>query len=269
LDYRVDEHLAIITLNRPDKLNALDEQLVGELDAALDRVEDDPQIRCVILAAAGDRAFSVGYDLSGAEGPARTDTFLRQLDHDFGVFMKLWRLRVPVIAAVDGYAIAAGCNLAMLCDVTVASDRAKFGEPEIRHVALSPLLLLPWFNGNPKAVHYFYYSGDTIGAEEALAMGIVARVVRSSDLMPECLRMAKRIALVPPHAAQMMKRSLRQTYESMGFLTSLQQHRMVDALVLGAVGIPEKDRFDELASRGDMATFLRERDGPFKADVGS
>jgi enoyl-CoA hydratase/carnithine racemase len=169
-----------------------------------------------------------------------------------------------VIAAVNGFAVAAGSNLAMICDITLAAENARFGEPEIRHGALSPLLLLPWFNSNPKMIHYLYYSGDTVSAQEALGLGMVARVVPPEQLFDEAMRMARRIALVPPYAVQMTKDSLRRTYESMGFMTAQHMHKANDTLVLGSVGIPEKDRLFGLMEAGDMKAFLEARDGPFK-----
>jgi enoyl-CoA hydratase len=259
-----DEHVAILTFNRPDKLNSLSPTTMREFSQALDAVQADAAIRCLILTGAGDRAFSTGFDLDGLEFPKRTDLAKANIEDNFTVLMKIWNLRIPVIAAVNGYAIAAGSNIAMICDITLASERAKFGEPEIRHLALSPMLLLPWFTSNPKMIHYLYYTGDTIGAQEALKYGLVAKVLPHEQLLPEALRMARRIALVPPYAVEMTKESLRRTYESMGFRNALQSHRYIDSLVLGASGIPEKDRFFDLMASGDMRAFLEARDGPFK-----
>jgi enoyl-CoA hydratase/carnithine racemase len=178
--------------------------------------------------------------------------------------MKIWNLRIPVIAAVNGYAVAAGSNIAMICDVTIASEKAKFGEPEIRHGALSPLMLQPWFNSNAKMIHYLYYTGDTISADEALRLGMIARVVPHAQLLSEAMRMAQRIALVPAYCVRMTKDSLRRSYEIMGFVNAQYQHKANDTLVLGARGISEKDRLFGLMQQGDMKTFLQERDGPFK-----
>lgn len=260
-----DGHVAIITLDRPDKLNALSPQLMDELRTAIDEVENDRDIRCLVITGAGDKAFSVGFDLEGTGLPERTDDLRKVLESNFNTFVKIWNLRIPTISAVNGYAVAAGSNVAMVCDITVASENAKFGEPELRHYALSPLLLLPWFNGNPKAIHYLYYSGDTISAEQALSYGMVAKVVPHEQLMDEALRMAHRISKVAPYAVELTKDSLRRTYEIQGFMNALQYHRANDTLAIGASGIPEKQRFFELMESGDMRTFLTERDGPFKS----
>ncbi len=264
LKYEQDGHVAIITFNRPDKLNALSPALMQEFERTLDRVNADDELRCLVITGAGDRAFSVGFDLDGLQMPETTPDLTAATDYNFRTILKIWNLRIPAIAAVNGYAVAAGSNIAMICDITIASDRARFGEPEIRHGALSPLLLWPWFNGNPKMIHYLYYSGDTIDAQEALGLGMVARVVPHEQLLAEALRMARRIAMVPPYAVRMTKDSLRRTYESMGFMNAQYQHKANDTLVLGATGIPEKDHLFGLMESGDMRAFLEARDGPFK-----
>ncbi len=260
-----DGAIAILTLNRPDKLNALSPALMRDLNEALDAINADDEIRCAVITGAGERAFSVGFDLDGLQMPETTPDLTASTTYNFTPILKIWNLRIPVIAAVNGYAVAAGSNLAMICDITVAAERARFGEPEVRHGALSPLLLQPWFNSNPKMIHYLYYTGDTITAQEALALGMVARVVPDEQLIDEALRMARRIAMVPAYAVRMTKDSLRRAYECMGFMNAQYQHKANDTLVLGAVGIPEKDRLFGLMQAGDMRTFLAERDGPFKS----
>lgn len=153
LRFERDGHVAILTFDRPDKLNSLSPTSMREFAHTLDAVQADATIRCLILTGAGDRAFSTGFDLDGLDFPKRTDLAKANIEDNFRTLMKLWELRVPVIAAVNGYAVAAGSNIAMVCDITLASERAKFGEPEIRHLALSPMLLLPWFTSNPKMIH--------------------------------------------------------------------------------------------------------------------
>jgi enoyl-CoA hydratase/carnithine racemase len=264
LIYEQDGHVAVIRFNRPDKLNALTPAMMQELGQLLDLINTDDDVRCLVITGAGDRAFSVGFDLDGLQMPETTPDLTAAVESNFRIILKIWNLRIPAIAAVNGFAVAAGSNLAMICDITLAAENARFGEPEIRHGALSPLLLLPWFNGNPKMIHYLYYSGDTVSAQEALGLGMVARVVPQEQLFDEAMRMARRIALVPPYAVQMTKDSLRRTYESMGFMTAQHIHKANDTLVLGSVGIPEKDRLFGLMESGDMKAFLEARDGPFK-----
>ena len=259
-----ENNVAVITLNRPEKMNALSPDMMRGLATLLDDLNTDDEVRCVVLTGAGDRAFSVGFDLDGLEMPNSTPGVHDAANFNFHTLLKIWNLRVPVIAAVNGYAVASGSNLALICDVTIASERAKFGEPEVRHGALSPLMLQPWFNSNPKMIHYLYYTGDTITAQEAKEYGMLAKVVPHEQLLSEAMRMAARIALVPGFCVRMTKDSLRRTYESMGFMNAQWMHKANDTLVLDSKGVPEKDRLFGLMARGDMKQFLEERDGPFK-----
>lgn len=262
--FEVDGAVARITLNRPEKLNALTIQMMSDLAMALDYVQDTPSIKVLLLTGAGDKAFSVGFDLDGLEMPTNSRDVIRSTERNFNILMKIWNLRVPVVAAVPGHAIAAGSNMAMICDVVVASSKATFGEPEVRHVALSPLLLMPWFGNNSKRTTYLYLSGDTIGAQEAMELGLVSSVVEPDQLEQEALRIAQRIALVPALSIELTKESIRRVREIQGFTASLQQHRIMDTLALDSVGITERDHFFDLMKSGDMKQFLIERDGPFK-----
>lgn len=263
LTYEKSEHVGVLTLNRPAVLNALTLSMLASLREVLDAVNADPDVRVLVITGAGDRAFSVGFDLSADEaGPPRTDTFRAEVTSNFETFMRIWNLRVPSISAVNGYALAAGSNLALCCDITIASDRATFGEPEVRHYALSPLALMPWFSGNRKMMHYLYYSGDNISAQEALEFGLIAKVVAHDELLGEAMRMAARIAKVAPYAVQTMKDSVRQGYDIMGFTNAMRYHLLNDLSVMSAVGIAEKDELEALMASGDMKAFLARRDGP-------
>lgn len=268
LDLTVEDHIAVVTLNRPDKLNSLTPSVMTALADTLDRLEADRDVRVVVLTGAGQRAFSTGFDLDGLQMPSSTDAVVASTRTNFDTLMKVWNLRIPVIAAVNGHAVAAGASLALICDVTLAAQSASFGEPEVRHFALSPLLLMPWLANNTKAASYLYYTGDTFSAAQAKELGLVSEVVADEQLLPRAMAVARRIALVPPFAVEMTKESLRRTYEIMGFTSALQQHRLLDTVLLSAHGIPERDRFFELMAGGDMRAFLAERDGPFKNDPG-
>jgi len=261
------EGVATLTLNRPERQNALSQGLLAELRDALDSIERDPTIRVVLLTGAG-RAFSSGFDLNPKElaldAPKDEADWSRLIKLNFDTLMRIWNLRQPVIAAVNGPAIAAGSNLALICDITIASENASFGEPEIRHFALSPLLLLPYLANNSKAMHYLYYSGDTIGAEEALRLGLVSKVVPLDQLLPETQRVARRIAQVPAYPVQITKRSIKSAYEMMGFKNAMELHRANDALVIDASQIEEKRKLMGVLMENGLRAFLELRDGPFR-----
>ena len=262
------EGVATLTLNRPEKHNALSQGLLAELSNALDTVDVDKAIRVVVLTGAGRQAFSTGFDLNPRElvsdAPQDEADWNRLIRRNFDTLMRIWNLRQPVVAAVNGHAVAAGSNLALICDITIAADNATFGEPEIRHFALSPLLLLPYFANNSKAMHYLYYSGDTISAEEALKLGLVSKVVPQDQLQSEAQRIARRIAQVPAYAVQLTKRSIKSAYEMMGFKNAMELHRANDALVIDASQIEEKKKLMGTLMEKGFKAFLELRDGPFR-----
>jgi enoyl-CoA hydratase/carnithine racemase len=266
--YEKTEAIAKITLNRPEKHNALSQPLLAELRTALDTVNNDPEVRVLILSGAGKQAFSTGFDLSprelAADAPRDEADWYQHIKQNFDTLMRIWNLRQPVVAAVNGHAIAAGSNLALICDITIAAENATFGEPEIRHFALSPFLLLPYLANNSKAMHYLYYTGDTISAEEALKLGLVSKVVPPDQLQNEAWRIASRIARAPSFAVQLTKRSIKSTYEMMGFKNAMEMHRTNDALVIDASQIQEKRNLMRVLQEQGLKAFLELRDGPFR-----
>jgi enoyl-CoA hydratase/carnithine racemase len=266
-----EDGVATITLNRPEKHNALSQGLLAELRGTFDEIDTDKTIHVVVLTGAGRQAFSTGFDLNPreltSEAPQDEADWNRLIRLNFETLMRIWNLRQPVIAAVNGHAVAAGSNLALICDVTIAADNATFGEPEIRHFALSPLLLLPYFANNSKAMHYLYYTGDTIGAEEALKLGLVSKVVSQDQLRSEAQRIARRIAQVPAYAVQLTKRSIKSAYEMMGFKNAMELHRANDALVIDASQIEEKKKLMSTLMEKGFKAFLELRDGPFRNNL--
>jgi len=266
-----EDGVATITLNRPEKHNALSQELLAELRGTFDEIDTDKTVRVVVLTGAGRQAFSTGFDLNPREltsdAPQDEADWNQLIRLNFETLMRIWNLRQPVVAAVNGHAVAAGSNLALICDVTIAADNATFGEPEIRHFALSPLLLLPYFANNSKAMHYLYYTGDTIGAEEALKLGLVSKVVSQDQLQSEAQRIARRIARVPAYAVQLTKRSIKSAYEMMGFKNAMELHRANDALVIDASQIEEKKKLMGTLMEKGFKAFLELRDGPFRNNL--
>jgi enoyl-CoA hydratase/carnithine racemase len=258
------EKIAKVTFNRPDKLNTLTSTLIDDLNRVLDEIEQDNEVRVAILTGAGSKAFSAGIDLGSPGGaPPGAEEWDRILRKNFLTFLKIWDLSKPVIAAVNGYAIAAGSNLAMICDITIASENARFGEPEVRHMSLSPMLILPWIVNNQKRLHELYYTGDTIDAREAERLGMVSRVVPSDQLEKETWRTAKKVSLIHPLTLKLTKRSIKRTYEIMGFKSALDYHRVTDTFMLNA-NLKEKLALYEVIRTKGMKAFLEIRDKPFE-----
>jgi enoyl-CoA hydratase/carnithine racemase len=255
--------VAEIRINRPDRLNALRMTITDrEIIRAFDLLAADDAVRAIVLTGAGERAFCTGWDMEEID-----DTPLDRLEalvrSNLELFFKIWHQRQPVIAALNGYAVGTGSGMALACDLAIAAEHARLGEPEIRHGALSPFLMLPFLT-HSRAVHEIYYTGDLVGAADMMRLGIVNRVVPANELAASARKLAERLAKVPPYALQMKKRSLRLAYDLMGATSAIRQHALADTLVIGANTPDQKRLLDTLAKEG-MRAFLEARDGPFRA----
>jgi enoyl-CoA hydratase len=222
--YDVDEKVSVITLNRPEKLNAISAELQHQLEDAFARADADAATSVVLLRAEG-RSFCAGYDISAKEpgtddwrsDPTKAHEHLRvQLDFE----MIPWAMRKPVIASVQGHVMGGGCELVMLCDLTIAADNASFGEPEVRFSSVGPAIVMPMILGYKKARELLYF-GDTIDAKTALELGMVNRVVPIAELREASLRWAKRLSLISPEALYATKRAVNRGADAAGFRTAI------------------------------------------------
>src|SRR5260221_2972117 len=172
------ERVGVVTLNRPERLNAIDRRMLEELGAALDELEADDGLRAIVLTGAG-KAFSSGFDLkeqmaARPEGPA---VWREILARDFNGVMRFWHCPKPTIAAGRGPCLAGGCGLGLARDITIAASHAVFGEPELKFGAGIVAMLLPWLTGPKQAKQLLLTGDDTLSARRAEAMGLVNEVV--------------------------------------------------------------------------------------------
>ena len=222
--YHVDGNVGVVTLNRPDKLNAISPELKEALVRAL-RAADDDAATAVVLLRGNGRSFCVGYDI-GRKSPERDAwrhdaiRYSQHLREVLAFEFAPWDMKKPVVAEVQGHALGGGCELAMMCDLTIAADDAKFGEPEIRFSTAGPALVMPWFIGLKKARELLYF-GDTIGAQEALALGMVNRVVPRDELPAQAMTFAKRLARIAPEALKVVKLGINRGVEMAGFRNAI------------------------------------------------
>ena len=202
-----DASVVTLKLHRPEKLNALNSQIVAELTAALRDLESDAEVRCAVLTGSGDKAFAAGADIAEMAEltPAEAKRFA-DAGHALGAAME--QARFPILGAVNGFALGGGCELALACDFLYASDKAKFGQPEVN------LGVIPGFGGTQRLARRvgvgrareLCYTGDVIGADEALRIGLVNAVVPHAELLPKALATAKKIAQKGPLAVSQCKR---------------------------------------------------------------
>ncbi len=269
--YEKSDKVVKVTLNRPQVLNALSEELVKELRLALDEADHDPQVRAVILTGAG-RAFSAGYDIKPRkDGRQAADPYGLEIgeyikywwdrDHyDAEEFMHIWKLGVPVIASVRGYCLGGGFWYSMACDITIAAEDAVFGQPEVRHISNTSFMLAALTNW--KQAHRWALTGDHMGAEEAYRLGIVNKVVPVDKLEEETLALAERIARVPEASVRLNKAVTWMGLEAMGLGAAMRVNAALSSLAHSSHGSHREALWDAQA-KGGLKAFLEARDGPF------
>lgn len=262
--YAVDGRVGIVTINRPDKLNAISLELKHTLIERLLAADADAATSVVVLRAEG-RAFSAGYDIS--PNPARAArrgnalAWHESLTDDIRLEMTPWDMRKPVIASVQGHCLGGGCELMMLCDLAIAADDATFGEPEIRFSNVGPGLVMPFVIGLRRA-REILYSGDPIDAKKALEYGMVNRVVPRAQLEAATLTWARRLALISPEALMGTKLATRRGAEAAGFRNAMLAGLDVLAPLYAArteVGM----KFDEIREKEGLGAALKWRAAQF------
>jgi enoyl-CoA hydratase len=202
-----DDHVAAVTLNRPDKLNALNEELLQELASVVHELSRDATVRCAVLTGAGDKAFAAGADIAAmSEMTAVRAKQFAEMGHAIGHAIET--APFPFVAAVNGFALGGGCELALACDFIYASDKAKLGQPEVN------LGVIPGFGGTQRLARRvgearareLCMTGDMVAADEALRIGLVNAVVPHAELLPRVREVAKKIASKGPLAISAAKR---------------------------------------------------------------
>ena len=243
-----------LVLNRPAKLNAINHDLRQELAAAMADAGSDDSVRVVVIEGAG-RAFCSGYDLSEA-APTDAWAWREVLSEDVAATLAIWRCPKPVVAQVHGYCLAGGLELAMACDLVVASDDAQLGEPEIRFGSAPVTLLMPYLIGQKKT-RELLLTGDLIDAVEAERIGLVNRVVPRDRLVVEVDALADRLARVDPDVMAPTKLMLNRAMEVAGFLEAVEM-----GLDLGSfVNMSESSRtFDAIVRAEGLRAALAWRD---------
>jgi enoyl-CoA hydratase len=266
-----EERIRRITLNRPEKLNAMSPKLLSELDRALDEFEQDSGASVLVICGAG-RAFCAGYDLTPlpvardvAEPAASSGGFsvtqdrwaLRKL---VARWQRLWSLPKPTIAQVHGYCLAGATELAGHCDIVFAADDAQFGHPAGRTLGVIPTLSMwPYLIGMRKTKEYLF-TGDSISATEALETGLVNRVYPREKLEAEVLAYARRVAMVPVDMLTLHKAATNRFFEIMGLYAAEQSASEFDAIAHQTPTAKAETR--KMRDRG-LKTALTDRDSAF------
>jgi enoyl-CoA hydratase/carnithine racemase len=276
--YEKQRHGVLITLNRPNALNAMSQDLLGELDQALAKAETDPDIRAVVLTGAGG-TFSVGEDISGddpatawpygiPEGRSLVHEYNRLRDADrrdiLGRQLYRWEYPKPIIGAVSGWCLGAASWLALTCHVTIAADDAVFGQPQVRHGANTDFIWVA-LAGFKNALRYSL-TGDPVDAKEALRMGLVNQVVPKDKLLEECFAFVERIAHVPPETVKINLAIATSGMEMMG----LRKAWTLNAELAAMAQLSKREEFnkhlEDAKKKGGVEAFFEARDKPFQPE---
>lgn len=246
-------NVAIVTINRPKALNALNSETLKELDTVVDTLENDQDIYAVIITGAGDKAFIAGADITEMKDLStmggRTFSILGNR-----VFRRIENLEKPVIAAIHGFALGGGCELAMACDIRIATEKAKFGQPEVG------LGITPGFGGTQRLARHvglgiakeIIFTGRMVKADEALRIGLINKIVEIEKLMEEAKSMASTIASNAPIAVKLSKAAINR-----GMQCDIDTALMYEAETFGQC-------FSTEDQKEGMSAFVERRDKNFK-----
>lgn len=262
---RVDDRVGIVTLNRPERRNAITPALRDALKARIAELDADARVAVLLLRGEG-HSFCAGYDLSS------DDPEMAGLGHDplrwhafqsegLKMLFALWEAKKPVIAAVQGHALGYGCALAMICDLVIAADDAIFGEPEIRFHAISSAVVMPWIIGTRRA-RELLYTGDTVDAPTAHAIGLVNRVVPAASLADAAAVYSARLAKVGAAALMRAKLAVNRGQEAAGFRNALMAGLDVVS-PLYTTETAESKAFREESERIGLRAAIRRRHADF------
>ncbi len=274
LIYSVDEGIATITLNRPARMNALSPNLEAELHRAFDEADADQAVRVIILTGAG-AAFCAGFDQgpnkSGRRNSDPTGKSIaefieychRRQGKRAAEWTHMWRLGKPIIAAVNGWAMGAGFWYQLAADITIASDKAVFAQPEVRHISSSSYLftaLCGW-----KVANRWALTGDHFDAQEAYRIGMVNEVVPHEQLMDAARALAKRIALVPEPSVRLNKAIAMLGIQAAGLYSGLLMEGTLGALAQASHN-DYREKLFEVHRKEGVKAYLDLRDGPFQPE---
>jgi enoyl-CoA hydratase/carnithine racemase len=275
LIYSVEDRVATLTLNRPERYNALTPSLMNELHAAFDKADEDPAVKVIVMTGAG-AAFCAGMDQGRTpKGAVRASDpkgktvaeFIKHWhrnDAERAVrWSHMWRIGKPIIAAVNGWAMGAGFWYQLAADITIASDKAVFAQPEVRHISNSSFLfvaLCGW-----KVANRWALTGDHFDAQEALRIGMVNEVVPHEQFAEHVRAFAKRLALVPEPSLRINKAIAMKGLEAAGVHAGLLLEGALGALVHASHN-EERQRLFDIQNDQGVKAYLEARDGPFQPE---
>ena len=259
----VDDGIAIITLDRPEVLNAINRQVKREITAIVSAWSSDENVKAIVVRGQG-RAFSAGFDMkeSATRSLSTVTDWSSALRESFDFIMQFWDCPKPTIAAVHGYCLGGAFELVMACDIAVAAAGTRFGEPEARFGSGIICMLLPWVTSPKFAKELLLTGRDNIDAERAMAMGLVNLVVAPGKEFDEAMKIAREIAMASPLAVQLTKRAINRSYDISGMRQALLAALDHDVMLEAASG-PERIEFNRIRKEQGLKAAIAWRDARF------
>ena len=259
----VDVGVGHLRLCRPERTNALNAKMLDEINVAMDLLERDADVHAIIVTGEG-KAFSSGFDLKQQmeHGTRSFEQWRDILRKDFDAVMRFWHCPKPTIAAVRGPCLAGAFELSLACDMTIASETAFFGEPELKFGAGIVVMVLPWLVGPKIAKEIIYLGEDRISVERAQELGIVNRITPDDGLEAEAERVARHLTAIDPGLLKHTKRAINYTFERQGMLDALETALQIDLEIEGP-GSPDKIAFMDVARAKGLKAALAWRDARF------
>jgi enoyl-CoA hydratase len=252
--------VSLITLNRPARMNGMDQAMLARLLEVADEADADPETGAVVITGAG-KGFSSGFDLKAqaANPPQGVAQWRPVLRRDFDACMRFWHMVKPTVAAVHGPCLAGACELAMACDLTIASEGATFGEPELKFGAGIVVMILPWVVGPKIAKEIILTGEDALPAARAREIGMINRVVPEGTHLDAALKIAARMAAMDDTLVRETKRAINRSYEIRGMAEALESALQIDILIEGE-GMETKRLFLEIARDQGLRAAIDWRD---------
>jgi enoyl-CoA hydratase/carnithine racemase len=278
IKYQKQRSGVLITLNRPHALNAMNQELMNELDQGLAQAESDPEIRAVVITGSG-RAFSAGEDISGDEpetawpygipqGSSLNAIYNKFRDADrrdiLGRQLYRWQYPKPLIGAVSGWCLGAASWLALTCHLTIAADDAVFGQPQVRHGANTDFIWVA-LAGFKNALRYSL-TGDHVDAQEALRIGLVNQVVPKDQLLETAFQFVERVAKIPPETVKINLHISTLGMEMMGLRKAWTLNAELAAMARLTKREEFNKRLEDAKKKGGVKAFVQERDRPFQPE---
>jgi enoyl-CoA hydratase len=257
IKYETQGPLAWISLNRPEKLNAINAEMVRELNRALDMAEQDDTVRVILLNGEG-RAFSAGFDLVMDGDGNDVEAIGRELRAGFDIIMRFWDCPKPTIAAVHGYCLGSGMEMAVACDVTLAAEGCRFGAPEVKFGSGIVALILPWVCGPKRAKELLLTGNDRVDSHQAEAWGLVNHVVAPDELQNRALEMGREIARNDSLAVRLTKEAINSAYEIPGMRNAL-LHALDLDVVVETTETEESRQFNEILEKDGAKAAIKWR----------